>query len=369
MRRSANLERTVKTNIILYKTDGMGRDGYITYNNGGFWKKNIKQINLKKDYPRNKYNIFHSLIHQAAPFNYYNDGSGRDTYVANFNSGLVKPFESLANQRLTKFLRRNNSSSDCTGYKAFLSKSEIENLKKIHKIQNNVTNRLYNKYIEKFMKTKLVKNSSSDYLFKKPILIEETQTTNYPKNFSSNLSPINKNKNKKDIDKDIDKNEDKKKELEKGKNFENVLKFKFNKFHFPKNKRNFRKLYKINSTGELKSANISKNNLENNLNKNNKTHYNNNNNEEILFYNTFSDKNFLDNNYMNIRKQDTIPKDKDKEENNAKIYDIKKFSAKNYFSRTYGRGRFFSRTQIFDRTKPFLVDDFRDYGKYEKIDK
>ena len=36
--------RTVKTNIIIYPTDGCGRDGYITYNNAGFWKQNIKQI-------------------------------------------------------------------------------------------------------------------------------------------------------------------------------------------------------------------------------------------------------------------------------------------------------------------------------------
>ena len=30
--------RTVKTNIIIYTTDGTGRDGYITFNNAGFWK-------------------------------------------------------------------------------------------------------------------------------------------------------------------------------------------------------------------------------------------------------------------------------------------------------------------------------------------
>ena len=33
-----NLGRTTKTNIAYYHSDGMGRDGYITYNDGGFWK-------------------------------------------------------------------------------------------------------------------------------------------------------------------------------------------------------------------------------------------------------------------------------------------------------------------------------------------
>ena len=33
-----NLGRTTKGNIVFYSSDGMGRDGYITYNDGGFWK-------------------------------------------------------------------------------------------------------------------------------------------------------------------------------------------------------------------------------------------------------------------------------------------------------------------------------------------
>ena len=97
---SASLGRTVKTNIVLYSTDNKGRDGYITYNNGGFWKDNIKPIKMKPNFPRTINTTFHSLIHQAAPFNYYSDGRGRDTYVIKNNAGLVKEFNPLANRQV-----------------------------------------------------------------------------------------------------------------------------------------------------------------------------------------------------------------------------------------------------------------------------
>ncbi len=42
-----NLGRTIRNNISLYIRDGQGRDGYIVYNNGGFWK-DPEGINIKK---------------------------------------------------------------------------------------------------------------------------------------------------------------------------------------------------------------------------------------------------------------------------------------------------------------------------------
>lgn len=42
--------RTVKTNILIYPTNGSGRDGYITYNNAGFWKDNLKRISFDEKY-------------------------------------------------------------------------------------------------------------------------------------------------------------------------------------------------------------------------------------------------------------------------------------------------------------------------------
>ena len=49
-----SLGRTIKSNFAFYETDGLGRDGYISYNNGGFWKDNLKfAVNKPKyDYPR-----------------------------------------------------------------------------------------------------------------------------------------------------------------------------------------------------------------------------------------------------------------------------------------------------------------------------
>ena len=145
-----NLGRTTKTNMVFYSTDGRGRDGYITYNDAGFWKENIKQISLKPDYKRNEQKIFHSLFHQAAPFNYQSDGSGRDSYVIENNAGLVKPFDPLIKQKLSKFLRINNDRY--VKRKVFLTKSEKNYLNKMRKIQKHVVNRLYNDSLEKIKK-------------------------------------------------------------------------------------------------------------------------------------------------------------------------------------------------------------------------
>ena len=148
-----NLGRTTKTNIVFYQTDGMGRDGYITYNNGGFWKN--RQIKLKDIYnPPKKITIFHSLIHQPAPFNYISDGSGRDSYVIEHNGGLVKDFEPLFEQKLPKFLRKNEDVS-IIKHKLFLTKSQRRYLSKIKKIQDGVVHRLYKDSIEKTKKNNI----------------------------------------------------------------------------------------------------------------------------------------------------------------------------------------------------------------------
>ena len=188
-----NLGRTTKTNIVFYSTDGMGRDGYITYNDGGFWKKNIKQISLKPDYPKNTKKIFYSLYHQPAPFNYQSDGSGRDSYVIENNAGLVKKFEPLIKQKLNKFLRKEN---DIIQRKIFLTKSQKNILNKMRIIQKNVVNRLYNNSIEKIKKNKLkIKTKSMTDFF--------DDNNNIKKNFQS-ISPIKKKKdnslNKKSIE-------------------------------------------------------------------------------------------------------------------------------------------------------------------------
>ena len=157
-----SLGRTTKSNIVFYSTDGMGRDRYITYNNGGFWKNNIKQVSLKPDYPKDMKKIFHSLNHQPAPFNYQSDGSGRDSYVIENNAGLVKKFDPLIKQKLMKYLRKED---EIIQRKIFLTNSQKNILNRMNMMQKNVVNRLYNKSLEKIKinKIKIKAKSMTDF--------------------------------------------------------------------------------------------------------------------------------------------------------------------------------------------------------------
>ena len=102
------LGRTIRNNISLYIRDGQGRDGYISYNNGGFWK-DPEGINIKKiKYEHPQFSTFHSLNHSPAPFNYVRDGSGRDNYIAYNNGGLTKGYIPNFKFNLNNFLRKNN---------------------------------------------------------------------------------------------------------------------------------------------------------------------------------------------------------------------------------------------------------------------
>ena len=193
-----NLGRTTRTNITFYQTDGMGRDGYITYNNGGFWKD--KQISPTSQYIPRKFGIFHSLIHQPAPFQYYSDGSGRDSYVIENNGGLVKPFEPLAKQNLAKFLRKGD---DFTNFsrKLFFTKTQRRYLNKLKKIQDGVISRLYKDSLEKIKKSKLdYENNSINDIFKleeKKIrpTTEQIKTRAIPKSLIMSFNYANSQKN------------------------------------------------------------------------------------------------------------------------------------------------------------------------------
>lgn len=171
---SANLNRTSKEkNIMFYQADGFGRDGYIIYNNGGFWKNN--QIKLKDIYPRKIKPIFHTLFRLPPPFTYHSDGSGRDTYVSDHNGGLIKTFEPLARQKLPKFLRNKNENI-LIKKKIFLNMLQKRYLNKIKKIENSVVNRLYNDSLEKINKIKsnnedIRTNSMNDIFNNKKIKI------------------------------------------------------------------------------------------------------------------------------------------------------------------------------------------------------
>ena len=138
--------RTMKTNIILYKSNGKGRDGYITHNNGGFWKDNIKPLYKKDVYPRSPFAVYHSWGKIPPIWTYHSDGSGRDSYVCINNGGLIKKFNSMA-ERLQNFLRDSNDvykDENVKHAKYKLSNDEKLYFRRINKIQKDLVNRLYN---------------------------------------------------------------------------------------------------------------------------------------------------------------------------------------------------------------------------------
>ncbi len=58
---SYSLHRNFSPRMILYGTDGLGRDTYINYNNGGFWKDNIKNVSGTEKFDISKHNKIISL--------------------------------------------------------------------------------------------------------------------------------------------------------------------------------------------------------------------------------------------------------------------------------------------------------------------
>ena len=183
-----NLGRTTKTNIAYYHSDGMGRDGYITYNDGGFWKD--KYIKSKNIYHQKRLGIFRSLLHQAAPFHYYSDGSGRDSYILENYAGLVKSFEPLAKQNLAKILRKDNDTLFLNKRKFYLTNKQRKYLKKLKKIQDGVISRLYNDSLEKIKKNNLEcrANSLKEIFIDNKNKIRPISQMMTPKNTCNNLS-------------------------------------------------------------------------------------------------------------------------------------------------------------------------------------
>jgi len=137
-----SLYRTARPRWTLYSSDGRGRDNYISYNNGGFWKLNQYSIRLKPKYDYNRYSNFHSLYHFAAPFKYYSDGQCRDSYIV-AGTGLSHDTKPLSQYQLTDFLR----SGDNWRPKRPLYKSLAEKRinKQIKEIEKRMIYRLYTK--------------------------------------------------------------------------------------------------------------------------------------------------------------------------------------------------------------------------------
>ena len=173
------LGRTIRNNISLYIRDGQGRDGYISYNNGGFWK-DPEGINIKKiEYEHPQFLTFHSLNHSPAPFNYVRDGSGRDNYIAYNNGGLTKGYIPNFKVTLNNFLRKNNDDICYRNKKKrVLSKREISYFGILNKIQNDVVKRLYEDEKEKFVNNKGKKLLSKSIHIKKFPILNNSKSSN-----------------------------------------------------------------------------------------------------------------------------------------------------------------------------------------------
>jgi len=402
---SNSLGRTVKTNVVLYSTDNQGRDGYITYNDGGFWKDNIKQIKPKPDFPRYKYYNFHSLIHPAAPFNYYSDGSGRDSYVIKNNAGLVKDFNPLANRKvLSKYLRNNPPiifKKKPNNQKIFLTPSEKQNFLKTHDIQNKVVNRLYDQSLGKFR----AKMSSMSPMNKNRFNYPNGYNNNYNLPYINTDGPVNNKSNKffpqnsnehlyNSINNDM---------CRTGNNYK-MCKTSTN-FYSPQVENKSRKYenLKINTT---ESNNIvpnnncenSKNTINNNTINTNDINNNNNGNYCTINGNTCKNEknecnkerfNSIQNENWNpiLSKYNTLNNiPKEKVENRINVYSnrVKKptleeledprlteeekyniMEHKVFKPRPLSYRQLYHRTQIFNRYKPYLVDDFQEYSDGE----
>ncbi len=121
----SSLYRTARLRFALYSSDGLGRDRYISYNNGGFWDTNEYKISPKPNYEYPKYKNFHTLFHMAAPFKYIIQ-MVLDCYVLR-DPGLRREQKPLTSYHLSDFLR-NDSVDKHSGKNLFLSKLERINL-------------------------------------------------------------------------------------------------------------------------------------------------------------------------------------------------------------------------------------------------
>ena len=137
--------RTVKTNIILYPTDGTGRDGYITFNDGGFWKDNIKRYSLQEKYKRSSFARFRSLKKIPPIWNYHADGTGRDTYILHDYGGLINNYRTPNFNIFRSYDEKANENSRNKRLynNLFMTLGEKRYQSKIARIQKDVINRLY----------------------------------------------------------------------------------------------------------------------------------------------------------------------------------------------------------------------------------
>ena len=155
-----SLWRTERPRFPLYAPDGRGRDYYIKFDNGGYW---ADQFQLRKvpDYERSHYSNFHTLFHQAAPFKYWGNGHGRETYILQDN-GLFHDQKPLCAYKLSDFLRNNRTNSLFRNYKKkFMSVSEKRFNSELRHLEKKLIKRLYTEPMN--LKKSLIKSRNNDF--------------------------------------------------------------------------------------------------------------------------------------------------------------------------------------------------------------
>jgi len=185
----ANLWRTQRPRFPLYQSDGLGRDFYIKYTNGGFWEDQFV-LSKKPDYIRPKYNNFHSLFHMAAPFKYWGDGSGRENYILKCN-GFIHDQKPLCSYSLTDFLRNGinfQGVPDNFGKKLYLSLAEIKYNQQLKNLQKKLVKRLYTEPMKKRKKIKIEIDDTIKDKYGNPLKNFGYQTCS---NFSSSNRNVN----------------------------------------------------------------------------------------------------------------------------------------------------------------------------------
>jgi hypothetical protein len=196
----SSLWRTERPRFPLYLSDGRGRDYYISYNNGGYWDSQF-HIFKKPDYIRQRYSNFYTLFHPAAPFKYWGNGNGRETYIL-FANGLFKNPKSLASYKLSDFLR-NSTSPSGTQKNIYLSCSEKKYNKKLRELEKDLVNRLYKKQMKKNKKLKI---NNEDILSPEPDKKKYMNTiSSFPSSYK--IKEENKPKNKKIVIRSLNKDE------------------------------------------------------------------------------------------------------------------------------------------------------------------
>ena len=155
----SSLWRTERPRFPMYSPDGRGRDYYIKFDNGGYWADQFK-LKKKPDYERPRYQNFHTLYHLAAPFKYWGNGHGRETYIIK-GEGFFHEQKPLCSYKLIDFLRNGRESSLYDKYKKkiFMSVSEKKYNNELRLLEKRLIKRLYTEPLNSIKSLSISRNN------------------------------------------------------------------------------------------------------------------------------------------------------------------------------------------------------------------